>query len=318
MKKDNFAAHVAAQEAAQKHAKEIQKTRVGGLGGSDAALIYKIGLKGMDSLSLTDTKRLCVMLGLLPVDTWSGNAYTEAGHLFENYAELAIPFGTHGYERERVLALPLALSFKVFAHADFATGADKLDIIECKFVQAGTDEVASRYYAQLQWYYMLGAQSVTLYHGRGTVEPFNVDEGSVKKIDRDEEAIKILLQGIKTLDSAILSGWRPAVPDRAMLSDTPAVVQRAFDELDAVKQAQTALDERKKTATATVREYIEAFGLTGIVGDAYDKDKRQVVYTRASVSKKFNAKKYLEDHPEVNEMQQYWELSERAASISFK
>lgn len=317
MKNDNFAAYAAAQEAAQKHAKEIQKTRVGGLGGSDAALVYKIGLNGMDSLSLTDTKRLCVMLGMLPVDTWS-NAYTEAGHLFENYAELAIPFGCHGYVRERVLALPLALSFKVFAHADFATGADKLDIIECKFVQDDIDKVASRYYAQLQWYYMLGAQSVTLYHGRGTADPFSVEEGNVKKIDRDEEAIKILLQGIKTLDSAILSGWRPAVPDKAMLSDTPAVVQRAFDELDAVKQAQTALDERKKTATATVREYIEAFGLTGIVGDAYNKDKRQVVYTRASVSKKFNAKKYLEDHPEVNEMQQYWELSERAASISFK
>ena len=50
-KQNDFAAHVAADEAAQAHAQEIQQTRIGGLGGSDAALVLRIAERGLAGLT---------------------------------------------------------------------------------------------------------------------------------------------------------------------------------------------------------------------------------------------------------------------------
>ena len=44
-------------EAITAHEQEIATSRVGGLGGSDAALVYKIGRSGIEGLSNTDKKR---------------------------------------------------------------------------------------------------------------------------------------------------------------------------------------------------------------------------------------------------------------------
>ena len=208
-KQDNFAAFAAASEQAQSHAQEIQQTRVGGLGGSDAAMVYKVGLNGLLSLSATDVKRLAVMVGTYPAVDWGGNAHTNAGHAFEDYAEQVLPFGRYGYEREAVFKQPLARAFDVFAHADFVCGSTHSCVIECKYVQQDTAHVVEKYYPQLQWYYMLGAQSVHLYHGRGSVEPFEVEEACVQLIERDEPTIAILLNGIKTIDDALCGGWFP-------------------------------------------------------------------------------------------------------------
>ena len=50
--------------AKKAHEEEIKTSRVGGLGGSDAAMVLKIGRNGLQALSNTDVKRLRVMLGL--------------------------------------------------------------------------------------------------------------------------------------------------------------------------------------------------------------------------------------------------------------
>ena len=205
----SFAAQVAKDATAQAHAQEIANTRKGGLGGSDAAMVYKVGLNGLLSLSASDVKRLAVMVGTYQAGDWGGNAYTNAGHAFEDYAEQVLPFGRYGYEREAVLKQPLAKAFDVFAHADFVCGSGHSCVIECKYVQQDTAHVVERYYPQLQWYYMLGAQSVHLYHGRGSVEPFEVEEACVQLIERDEQTIAILLNGIKTIDDALCGGWLP-------------------------------------------------------------------------------------------------------------
>ena len=47
-----------------KHQQEIESTRRGGFGGSDAKMIYKIGLKGIESLNNTDKIRIAVAKGL--------------------------------------------------------------------------------------------------------------------------------------------------------------------------------------------------------------------------------------------------------------
>lgn len=315
MEEKKFADFATAQKKAREHAEEIKNTRVGGLGGSDAAMVLKLGLHGFNSLSATDTKRLCVMLGICEQDEWGGNTYTNAGHAFEDLAEQTLPFGKHGYEREKVFAMPLALSFKVFAHADFAYGNEHNNVIECKFVQDATPKVVQRYYAQLQWYYMLGASRVTLYHGRGNSDPFELEEGIVREIERDDQTIEALLAGLKMLDDAIRSGWQPVMPDKVVLSDTPEVVQKAFDEMGEIKKMEAELKARKDAAAGTLKQYMEVWGFTGIQADG---TKNQVIYTKGSVSKTFDSAAFLKDHPEWNEHQEYWKTTKRSSSVTFK
>lgn len=314
-KQNDFAAQVAADAAAQAHAQEIKETRVGGLGGSDAALVLRVATKGLAGLTATDLKRLCVMCGTYVQEDFGGNEYTNAGHAFEDYAEKNLPLGGN-YQREFVMSQKLALNFKTFAHADFAVIEGKdTHVIECKFVQLNTQKVITKYFAQLQWYYMMGAKSVQLCHGIGNVEPFEVLECSLVNVERDEETINLLLKGVKIIDDALTSGWRPEPLEKEVLSNTPEVIQQAFAELEEVNAIAASLKKRKEEASKTIKQYLEDFGFTGILQEG---TKHQVIYTKGGVSKTFDAAAFLKDHPEYHEHPEYWKTTNRASSVTFK
>lgn len=316
----SFAAQVAKDAAAQAHAQEIANTRKVGLGGSDAAMVLRIAERGLPGLTATDMRRLCVMIGTAEQPQFE-TPYTNAGHAFEEYAEQVLPFGV-AYEREKYITKPLADQFKTFAHADFV--ADMVDengnlwsaVIECKYVQKPTAKVIETYFAQLQWYYMLGAQKVFLYHGTGAVDPFCVEECVLVPVERDDNTVEMLLQGIKILNDALRAGWTPQVPDKMNVIDAAELVQRAFFEMQAVKAEEAALKVRKEKAAATLKEWCEAFSLTGLynVGE----EKHQIIYTRATVGKTFDSDKFLAEHPEYKDAPEYQKETRRAASVTFK
>lgn len=313
--KNDFQSFVEKANSSEQHAQEIQQTRVGGLGGSDAALVMKIGKAGLASLNNSDIKRLAIMVGLAEQDNWSGNAYTNAGHKFEdwyedyivrtaeakasNNVELKAMFvNGSNYEREFVMGQTLAHNFKTFAHADFAFGNFMAPtIVECKFVTTKTtDKVIDTYMPQLQWYYMLGAKDVHLLHGTGTVDDeqagtvFEVQDGNLVSIPRDEEAIKTLLNGIKILDKALADGWTPVTKDKAALSITTATVQDAFNALRSAKaKAQEAKDE-ETAAKATIREYMDTFGYNGIVDE---ESGNQVTLVSGKTTTTFDLKSFV-------------------------
>jgi len=312
----SFAAQVAKDATAQAHAQEIANTRKGGLGGSDAAMVLRIAERGLAGLTATDMRRLCVMIGTAEQPQFE-TPYTNAGHAFEEYAENVLPFGGGTYEREKYMTKPLADQFKTFAHADFAfLDVSGLNVIECKYVQKPTAKVIETYFAQLQWYYMIGAQKVVLYHGTGAVDPFCVEEAQLVQVERDEKTVEMLLQGIKILNDALREGWTPQVPDKMNVTDAAELVQKAFAEMQAVKAEEAALKARKDNAAATLKEWCEAFSLTGLynVGE----DKHQLIYTRATVGKTFDSAKFLSEHPEYKDAPQYWKETSRAASVTFK
>lgn len=312
----SFAAQVAKDATAQAHAQEIANTRKGGLGGSDAALVLRIAERGLAGLTATDMRRLCVMIGTAEQVQFE-TPHTNAGHAFEEYAENVLPFGGGTYEREKYMTKPLADQFKTFAHADFAfVDVSGLNVVECKYVQKPTAKVIETYLAQLQWYYMLGAQKVVLYHGTGAVDPFCVEEAQLVPVERDEKTIEMLLQGIKILNDALREGWTPQVPDKMNVADAAELVQKAFVEMQAVKAEEAALKARKDKAAATLKEWCEAFSLTGLynVGE----EKHQIIYTRATVGKTFDSAKFLAEHPEYKDAPEYWKETSRAASVTFK
>lgn len=311
-KQNDFAAVVAANNEAQNHAQEIQQTRVGGLGGSDAAIVYKIGERGLAALTATDMKRLAIMTGQQEQSNWGGNAYTNAGHAFEDWAANTLPHGDR-FEREKFMTQPLARNFKTFAHADFVE--NDAHVIECKFVQDTTAKVIEKYYAQLQWYYLLGATTVTLYHGTGTADPFEVATGELMRIERDEFAIEILLNGIRILDDALANGWQPTAQDKIAYADTPEMVQRAFDKLQEIKAKKAELDAVEAEAKSVIKIYLEDWSLTGIVaaGDV----RHTAVYNKPQTKMTFNAEKFLQEHPEFDRPE-YYKKSTVKSSVTFK
>ena len=64
---------------------KLKKTRVGGFGGSDARMFYKVGLKGLSALSNTDKKRIAVAKGLQPYKAIKKTAAMQKGHDFEDW-----------------------------------------------------------------------------------------------------------------------------------------------------------------------------------------------------------------------------------------
>ena len=312
MEQNNFEQQVAAMQNAQEHAQEIKNTRVGGLGGSDAAILMKIGEYGLAALTMTDNKRLATMLGLSEQNDWGGNAYTNAGHAFEDWAEKVLPHGKR-FEREKFMTQPLARNFKTFAHADFVE--NDAHVTECKFVQDTIAKVIDKYYAQLQWYYLLGATTVTLYHGQGTADPFEVHEAELVPIQRDEVAIEILLNGIRILDGALANGWQPTAQDKIAYAETPEMVQRAFDKLQEIKAKKAELDAVEAEAKSVIKIYLEDWSLTGIV--AAGEVRHMVVYNKPQTKLTFNAEKFLQEHPEFDRPE-YYKKSTVKSSVTFK
>ena len=316
----SFAEQIAKDATAQAHAQEITNTRKGGLGGSDAALVLRIAERGLAGLTATDLRRLCVMIGTAEPENFK-TPYTNAGHAFEEYAEQVLPLG-ETYEREMYMTKPLADQFKTFAHADFVAdmkdenGYEYAAVIECKYVQKPTEKVIETYFAQLQWYYILGARKVFLYHGTGAVDPFCVEDCELVEIERNDQTVEMLLQGIKILNDALRDGWTPQVPDKMNVADAAELVQKAFAEMQAVKAEEAALKERKDKAAATLKEWCEGMSLTGLY--SIGEQKHQIIYTRATVGKTFDSAKFLAEYPEYKDAPEYWKETSRAASVTFK
>ena len=196
--------------AAQQHAKEIQSSRFGWFGGSDAKMLLDVYLKRRDFLTMSNTQRARfeVLMG------WQqprvGDLDTpciRAGHSFEDYMQDKIKGLKNAQcikgtlERERFLMGAQYNYFGTMAHADYTIGDS---VFELKYIyNTPTDKVAQRYECQLQWYYMLGADSVVLVHGEGCAEPFQCFRVHEWYISRDEELIAALREACEWADFVI-------------------------------------------------------------------------------------------------------------------
>lgn len=295
---------------AESHNNEIIKSRVGGFGGSDASMFLRIAERGLSGLTTTDHKRIAVAMKLAEPIEWGGNMWTQAGHEFEEMLSMSI---TTEHTREKRLDASLAHNFATFAHADlFFEEANK--VVECKFVQKTTDEVAEQYKAQLQWYFLLGVEEVILCHGTGEPQPLVIASTDMVEIWRDEAIIEQLRQGIKTLDDAISDGWTPSSCDKASYDTLPTIVAEAYNQLATIKEEEAQLKQRKDSAVAIIKEYIEDNGLTGIFREG---EKAQVVYTKASETRTFDSAKFLKQNPQFD-LDEFYKVTKRSSSVSYK
>lgn len=300
--------------AAKAHAEEIKTSRIGGLGGSDAAMVLKIGRNGLQSLSNTDVKRLRVMLGLDEPCNFGGNAATEAGHAFEDFiAERLKMIYPLGFEREAKMIGEDFGSFKTFAHADYLVTEDH--VIECKFVQDTTQNVLAKYYAQLQWYYYLGADCVTLCHGVGGVEPFNVADYTFLDVPRDESAVEAIRNGLRLILEYCQNEQAGSAPVEVDMQAKQRKLVRKYLTRKRKVDAVTAEMEQIK---AELQAEMEAGNIAKVSG-AIDKENAAVViFRKGSTRRTLDTTKALAKYPELNEQGDLWKTTTAKSSLTIQ
>lgn len=192
---------------AQTHAQEITGSRFGWFGGSDAKTLLDVYIKRRDFLTMSNTQRnrFEVLMGWQPTPASFETPATRGGHAFEDYMQDKIKglqnAVTGTLEREKVLRGDLYHYFGTMAHADYVIGER---VFELKYIyNTPTAKVAERYECQLQWYYMLGAESVVLVHGEGCAEPFQCFRINEWYVPRDEELICALREACEWADFVI-------------------------------------------------------------------------------------------------------------------
>ena len=289
---------------------ELLKSHATGFGGSDAKMFAKIGHVGISALSTTEKKRILVALGKMQPETFGGNVYTEAGHLFEDYCANAAYSITKGMGREKYMEVEgFAKHFKVFAHADFYDEATNA-VVECKFSQDETMKVYEDYYAQLQWYYMLGADKVTLYHGWGTVLPFDVVGVLPVYVERDDDFIACLRDGIAELDKAVEDGaFDDYDTTEVTMSELSEVQLQACEQLTAAMRTIKEIESKAEESRATLLAWMEANGVLNIKGEGFT-----VSYVSPTTRKTFDTKKAQADFPALKD-DKYFKTSAVKSSV---
>ena len=274
----------------ENHNEEIRATRVGGFGGSDAAMVLAMAdrIKQNQPLTTSQKHRLLQIKGMEECPTFD-SPEIQAGRTFEdNVAAVLVP---QGWDRETYLTPQPNSSpyvrehFRVFAHADFWNPVTNT-VIEAKWSRKWTaEELKKVYMPQLQWYYMLGVDAVRL--------TCDTEEGcSTMDIARDDAMIASLENALETIDEAYYDinlhiedlddGELP--PDMLGIKNEIAIIKRRMQEDD----------ERLKNLNAELMHWMEDQQISKIYGEDCI-----VIYTMPSTSVSFDAKKFEKDHPDT-------------------
>ena len=298
---------------------EIENTRVGGFGGSDAAMFLRIAKKGsVEGLSNTDLYRIAVAMGIKPYVPVSPTEAMQNGHIFEDsYARMLKDSGVNFDREVKLNEIAQPKHFAIFAHADFIINGKTFNkpvkkfviVHECKFIQdeeKTADDVAETYKAQLQWYYMLGVEYVDLIRGYGNPE-YPSTQNLV--IDEDEDIIDALKLGIRLLDEAISDGWVPEIEEEyaAAMSEK---MQNIIADYERLKFEKNAIDEKLDELQKQIVEYMTIGNVAKINGTL-----GTISRTADSVVESFDSTKFKKENADL--YNQYIKKSTRKGSLRY-
>lgn len=305
-------------EEIRNHQQEIENTRVGGFGGSDAALFLRIAKKGgVEGLSNTDLYRIAVAMGIKPYAPVSPTEAMQNGHIFEDSYARYLDAQGKPYQREvKLIAECQPRHFAIFAHADFTfdgkvykTNDTFIFVHECKFIadeSKTTDDVSKTYEAQLQWYYMLGAEYVNLIRGYGDPQHPKME---IFEVDEDENIIDNLKLGIRLLDNAISDGWVPEIEEE-FASAMSEKMQNIIADYERLKFEKSTIEEKLDELQKQIVEYMTIGNVAKI-----NATLGTISRTADSVVESFDSKKFEKENPDV--YKQYIKKSTRKGSIRY-
>ena len=274
----------------ENHNEEIRSTRVGGFGGSDAAMVLAMAERIREGQPLTTAQkhRLLQLKGLETRPDFD-SPEIQAGRAFED--KVAKTLEPLGWDRETCLrpipniSAAVRINFKVFAHADFWNPKTNT-VTECKWSRKYShDGLEKQYQAQLQWYYMLGADAVCLTSD-------TADGRKTTDVARDHATVDLLVNALETIDDAF-SALDLTITEKGCDELPPAVAQ-LIEAIEGLKWAQAWIEESLKINQAELMAYMEGNDLTKVWSDT-----ASMTYTAPSSSVGFDAKKFEKDHADL-------------------
>jgi len=290
---------------------ELKRTREMGLGGSDAAMVYKVGLYGLQSLTNTDKERLAIMTGQKEFVPSFMNQAMENGHLFEDFYENVFLKERFDYEKEKLLTLKTNLNFSIFAHADFFTSGT---VHECKCTKNSIDKTIEIYQPQLQWYYLFDeVKNVNLIHHPqiNENEQFKYENITEVFIERDNKIIDILINGINLLndfvEDFIYEKKEELTEDDLVFYEKEAVLT-LYNKLSEIKKMETEAEKLK----SDLLQMMKTYGVKSIKSDKYT-----ISYVPESEARTFDKVKFFKDHPEFSESD-YLKISKKKDYLTIK
>lgn len=303
---------------------EIEQTRVGSLGSSDAALVLRVGTNGIDGLTDTDKFRLAVLKGQAErVD------YKTAAMALGDKIEQTI-FDILSKKFPQAKSNPLHedeqmskyYGFRILNHIDVEVETeDRVIWYEIKASKHTTEQVLSDYAAQLQWHWMLlnkcyqksgkSLQLHLVHYQTGVSENFQASNISIKEIKEDSTVQNALYGGFVELKEYLpkFVYEKPEEMSIRLVGDEQVQVLREEAE-QAIIQIKV-LEKQIEDFKSALREYMQTNNIKKIYSDNYS-----VTLTPASVAKTFDSKRFKSEQPDI--YNQYLQEVERKASVTIK
>ena len=301
MKTNNF--NVQMRERHQ----EVARTRKGGFGGSDAEMFYMVALKGLIALnSITYKKRIRVAKGLDEFQSTIKTPEMQKGHEFEYwYSEQS--FAPIAQREGLIVNNTFARNFSTLAHADFLGDGE---VWELKCV-SDPDEAENDYFEQLQWYYMLGADMVWLVVCDSRAESFEAGCRMPVLVERDENVISFLREGISILDK----NWNNidlTLPDEVSSHDLMPTEKTAALILKTCLSQIKEYERQAEQAKETLKNWMEANNIQKIYNEEYS-----ITFFPESTTVTLDKSKLFKAHPEISE-QDFLKVSPKKSYIKIQ
>lgn len=272
------------------HSEEIKATRVGGFGGSDAAMVLAMAerISAGEPLTTAQKHRMLQLKGMETRPDFD-SPEIQAGRAFED--EVAKQLEALGWDRETYMTpkpntkASVLTNFKAFAHADFWNPLTDT-VTECKWSRKFShDGLEKQYKAQLQWYYMLGADAVCLTSD-------TADGRKTTDVARDGKMVDALAEALRTIDMAF-DTLDLTINERGA-DELPPEIASLIDDIEARSRTIVQVEERLKGAKADLLAYMEREGLNKVWTAT-----ASMTYTAPSSSIGFDSKKFEKDHPDL-------------------
>lgn len=274
----------------ENHNEEIRATRVGGFGGSDAAMVLAMAerIRAGQPLTTAQKHRILQLKGLETRPNFD-SLEIQAGRAFEDV--VAKELEKAGWDREAFLTpnpntkAAATVNFRVFAHADFWNPKTNT-VTECKWSRKFNHEgLKKQYAAQLQWYYMLGADAVCLCSD-------TADGRKTTDVARDDMTVELLKMSIETIDE-YFQALDLTIREKSC-DELPPMVARLIAEIEAITKTMAQEEETLKEKKAELLRYMEGNDLTKVWSNT-----ASMTYTAPSSSLGFDAKKFEKDHADL-------------------
>lgn len=272
------------------HSEEIKATRVGGFGGSDAAMVLAMAerISSGEPLTTAQKHRMLQLKGLETRPDFD-SPEIQAGRAFED--EVAKSLEAIGWDRETYMtpnpnsSAAVRQHFKVFAHADFWNPLTNT-VTECKWSRKFShDGLEKQYAAQLQWYYLLGADAVCLTSD-------TADGVKTTDVPRDLAAVGALTAALEIIDEAF-PRLDLTVTEKSC-DELPPDIAALLKDIETMTILIAQDEEMLKAKKAELLAYMERESLNKVwMATA------SMTYTAPSSSIGFDAKKFEKDHPDL-------------------